>query len=83
VTFLGSAPLLHARLGEMLRAGKAMSPIPVAPVTNGSPVFRVEMREELAVADAVLPTRDVGSAEPYGHLNHPTRRSRSTGTCSG
>jgi wyosine [tRNA(Phe)-imidazoG37] synthetase (radical SAM superfamily) len=72
ITFLGSGePLLHAHLGEMLRAAKAMSPIPVALLTNGSLLFRADVREEVAVADAVMPTLDVGSAEPYRHLNRP------------
>ena len=72
VTFLGSGePLLHARLGEMLFAAKSMSPIPVALITNGSLLYRTEVREEVAVADAVLPTLDVGSAELYRHLNRP------------
>lgn len=72
VTFLGSGePLLHAHLGEMLFAAKSMSPIPVALITNGSLLFQTEVREEVAVADAVMPTLDVGSAELYRHLNRP------------
>jgi wyosine [tRNA(Phe)-imidazoG37] synthetase (radical SAM superfamily) len=72
VTFLGSGePLLHARLGEMLRAAKALTPLPVALITNGSLFWQADVREEAAVADAVLPTLDVGSADLYRRLNRP------------
>jgi wyosine [tRNA(Phe)-imidazoG37] synthetase (radical SAM superfamily) len=72
VTFLGSGePLLHAHLGELLRATKAMTSHPVALITNGSLLFRAEVRREIAVVDAVMPTLDVASAELYRRLNRP------------
>jgi wyosine [tRNA(Phe)-imidazoG37] synthetase (radical SAM superfamily) len=72
VTFLGSGePLLHAHLGDMLRAAKAITPLPVALITNGSLLWQADVREEIAVADAVMPSLDVGSAELYRRLNRP------------
>jgi wyosine [tRNA(Phe)-imidazoG37] synthetase (radical SAM superfamily) len=72
VTFLGSGePLLHAHLGEMLRAAKALTPLPVALITNGSLLWQADVREDAAVADAVMPTLDVGSADLYRRLNRP------------
>jgi wyosine [tRNA(Phe)-imidazoG37] synthetase (radical SAM superfamily) len=72
VTFVGSGePLLHARLGDMLRAAKAMTDRPVALLTNGSLLYRSEVRDEVAVADAVLPTLDVGCSTLYRRLNRP------------
>jgi wyosine [tRNA(Phe)-imidazoG37] synthetase (radical SAM superfamily) len=55
----------------MLRAAKRMTSLPVALITNGSLLSRAEVREEIAVADVVMPTLDVGSAERYRHLNRP------------
>jgi wyosine [tRNA(Phe)-imidazoG37] synthetase (radical SAM superfamily) len=72
VTFVGSGePLLHAHLGWMLRKVKKMTAIPVALITNGSLLYRPEVREEIAVADAVLPTLDAGSPNVYRRINRP------------
>ena len=72
VTFVGSGePLLHAHLGWMLREVKAMTDIPVALITNGSLLYLPEVREEIAVADAVLPTLDAGSADVYRRIDRP------------
>jgi wyosine [tRNA(Phe)-imidazoG37] synthetase (radical SAM superfamily) len=72
VTFVGSGePLLHAHLGNLLRAAKAMTNHPLALITNGSLLCRSDVRDEVAVADAVLPTLDVGSPELYRRLNRP------------
>jgi wyosine [tRNA(Phe)-imidazoG37] synthetase (radical SAM superfamily) len=72
VTFVGSGePLLHARLGDMLRAAQAMTSHPIAVLTNGSLLSRADVRDEIAVADAVLPTLDGGSPALYRRLNRP------------
>ena len=72
VTFVGSGePLLHARLGDMLRAAKAMTNHPIAVLTNGSLLGHPDVRDELAVADAVLPTLDAGTSALYRRLNRP------------
>ena len=72
VTFLGSGePLLHARLGSMIRQVKALTELPIAVITNGSLLYLPEVREELAAADAVLPALDAGTPELYRRVNRP------------
>jgi wyosine [tRNA(Phe)-imidazoG37] synthetase (radical SAM superfamily) len=72
VTFVGSGePLLHASLGWLIRQVKTATDLPVAVITNGSLLYLPEIREELAPADAVLPTIDAGSAELYRRINRP------------
>ncbi|MGB2895080.1 MAG: radical SAM protein [Anaerolineales bacterium] len=72
ITFVGSGETtLHSRLGWLLREVKALSQHPVAVITNGSLLYMPEMREELAPADAVLPSLDVGSQELYRQVNRP------------
>lgn len=72
VTFVGSGePLLHARMGELIRQVKGMTDRPVAVITNGSLLYRPEVRHELIAADAVLPTLDAGTAELYRQINRP------------
>ncbi len=72
VTFVGSGETtLHSRLGWMIRQAKALSPIPVAVITNGSLLYLPEVRAELAAADAVLPTLDAGTPDLYRRINRP------------
>ena len=72
VTFVGSGePTLHASLGQTIREVKSFSPIPVAVITNGSLLYRPEVREELLPADAVLPTLDAGNDRLYLSVNRP------------
>ncbi len=72
VTFVGSGETtLHSRLGWMIRRVKALSDMPVAVITNGSLLYLPAVREELAAADAVLPTLDAGTADLYRKINRP------------
>ena len=72
ITFVGSGePTLHASLGWMIREVKKLGGLPVAVITNGSLLHRPEVREEIGVADAVLPTLDAGSAELHRRINRP------------
>lgn len=72
ITFVGCGePLLHAHLGWMIREVKSLIDLPVALITNGSLLTRVEVREEIAAADAVLPSLDVGSRGLFKHTNRP------------
>lgn len=72
VTFIGSGETtLHAGLGWMIRQVKSFTHLPVSVITNGSLMYLPEVREELAVADAVLPTLDAGTAELYRQINRP------------
>ncbi|MBW2282552.1 MAG: radical SAM protein [Deltaproteobacteria bacterium] len=72
ITFVGSGePSLHKSLGWMLRRIKAATDIPVAVITNGSLLYLPEVREELSVADAVLPSLDAGSEALYLRIDRP------------
>lgn len=74
VTFVGSGePLLHASLGWLMRQVKALTDLPLAVITNGSLLYLLQVREALAVADAVLPSLDAGTARLYRQINraHP------------
>jgi len=72
ITFVGSGETtLHASLGVMIRQVKTITTLPVAVITNGSLLYLPEVRQELAAADAVLPTLDAGNAKLYRKINRP------------
>jgi wyosine [tRNA(Phe)-imidazoG37] synthetase (radical SAM superfamily) len=72
VTFVGSGePLLHTKMGWLIRQVKTMTKLPVAVITNGSLLYLPKVRQELIAADAVLPTLDAGTAELYRKINRP------------
>ena len=48
-----------------------MTTIPVAVITNGSLLYRDDVRSDLLAADAVLPTLVAGDAELYRAINRP------------
>ena len=74
VTFVGSGEtLLYASMGRLLRQVKSITKLPLAVITNGSLLYLPKVRQELEVADAVLPTLDAGTTELYLRINrsHP------------
>jgi wyosine [tRNA(Phe)-imidazoG37] synthetase (radical SAM superfamily) len=72
VTFVGSGePLLHSSLGWLVSQVKKMTDLPVAVITNGSLLYLPEVRRDLVLADAVLPTLDAGTPELYRKINRP------------
>jgi wyosine [tRNA(Phe)-imidazoG37] synthetase (radical SAM superfamily) len=82
VTFVGSGePALHIGLGWLIRKVKELTGtqaqagsehrLPVAVITNGALLYLPELREELALTDAVLPTLDAGNARFYRKINRP------------
>ena len=72
VTFVGSGePLLHIGMGYLIRQVKGMTDLPVAVITNGSLLYLPEIRQELAAADAILPSLDAGTAYLYRKINRP------------
>lgn len=73
VTFVGSGePTLHSRIGWLIGQVKRMTGLPVAVITNGSLLYLPEVRQELAAADAVMPSLDAGEEKLYRHINQPT-----------
>ncbi len=72
ITLSGSGePTLHSRLGEIIEHIQAMSDVPVAVLTNGSLLWQKEVRQEVALADVVLPSLDAGDAFKFAFINRP------------
>lgn len=72
VTFVGSGePTLHSCTGWLIRQVKSLTDLPVAIITNGSLLYRADVRQELMAADAVLPTLDAGTADLFRRINRP------------
>ncbi len=72
ITLSGSGePTLHAEIGELVRRIKALCDVPVAVLTNGSLLWRPEVREALLEADLVAPSLDAGDAETFKRVNRP------------
>lgn len=71
-TLSGSGePTLHSRLGEIIEHIQAMTAVPVAVLTNGSLLWQKEVREEVSLADVVLPSLDAPDPERFQLINHP------------
>ncbi|MDD3801644.1 MAG: radical SAM protein [Desulfuromonas thiophila] len=72
ISLAGSGePTLNSGLGWLLRQIKALTRLPLAVITNGSLLWRVDVREELLVADLVLPSLDAGDAALFEQVNRP------------
>lgn len=72
VTLAGSGePTLNTGLGEIIRAIKRITQVPVAVLTNGSLLFLPQVREELLAADVVLPSLDAASGGIFRAINRP------------
>jgi wyosine [tRNA(Phe)-imidazoG37] synthetase (radical SAM superfamily) len=72
VTFVGSGePTLHTGIGWLIREVKALTDLPVAVITNGALLHLPEVREELTVADSVMPSLDAGTPDLYHRINRP------------
>ena len=72
LTFSGSGePTLHARIGEVIAAAKAITAIPVAVLTNGSLLWNTDVQDALADADLVIPSLDAGDAALFQYVNRP------------
>jgi len=74
ITLAGSGePTLYARLGELIAALKARSAIPVCVLTNGTLLWREDVRHELQHADIVVPTFDAPDAATFQRIHRPCR----------
>lgn len=72
ITFVGSGePTLHRDIGWLIRRVKELTDLPVAVITNGALLYRPAVRQELAAADAVMPTLDAGTPDLYRRINRP------------
>ena len=72
ITLSGSGePTLNVHLGEIIDRIKSMTDVPTAVLTNGSLLWRQDVREELAAADVVLPSLDAGDEATFQDVNRP------------
>jgi wyosine [tRNA(Phe)-imidazoG37] synthetase (radical SAM superfamily) len=72
ITICGSGePTLNSHLGEIIDGIKRITDIPVAILTNGTLLFRADVRAECAKADVVLPSLDAGDKRTFEQVNCP------------
>jgi len=69
ITFVGSGEtMLYKGIGWLIAEVKKLTTVPVAVITNGSLLSLPEVREELLLADAVLPSLNAGSAALHDRI---------------
>ena len=74
VTFVGEGePTLCKSLGWLIRKTKELADVPIAVDTNGSLLYREDVRNDLLPADVVMPSLDAGTAETFRKINRPHR----------
>jgi len=73
ITFSGSGePTLNSRFGDVLKFVKDLKPnIPVAVLTNGTLLWKPEVRKEMLLADLVLPSFDAMNLDDFIKVNKP------------
>lgn len=72
ITLSGSGePTLFSRLDELIDAVKTMTDLPVAVLTNGSLLWREDVRRQLQDADLVIPSLDAGDETMFRIVNRP------------
>lgn len=72
ITLSGSGePTLFSRIGELIDGIKAITDIPVAVLTNGSLLWRQDVRTGLMNADLVIPSLDAGDEAMFQAVNRP------------
>jgi wyosine [tRNA(Phe)-imidazoG37] synthetase (radical SAM superfamily) len=64
-------PTLHVRLGEIIAGVKMLTDVPVAVLTNGSLLWKPEVRASLAQANLVMPSLDAGTPSSFVRVNRP------------
>ena len=72
ITVGGSGePTLNSHLGEIIDGIKKISDIPVAVLTNGTLLYKPDVRADCAKADVVLPSLDAGDKQTFEEINCP------------
>jgi wyosine [tRNA(Phe)-imidazoG37] synthetase (radical SAM superfamily) len=72
ISIAGSGePTLHARLGELIDGIKRITSTAVAILTNGTLLYRPDVRADCAKADVVLPSLDAADEQTFGRINRP------------
>jgi wyosine [tRNA(Phe)-imidazoG37] synthetase (radical SAM superfamily) len=74
VTIVGEGePTLYTGLGELIEEIKHRTNKPVAVITNGALLYDQKVREELFLADIVLPTLDAYDEKSFKKINRPIK----------
>jgi len=72
ITLAGSGePTLNSRLGELIDGIKKLTDIPVAILTNGTLLYRKDVRADCSKADVVMPSLDAGDEKTFQRINRP------------
>jgi wyosine [tRNA(Phe)-imidazoG37] synthetase (radical SAM superfamily) len=72
ITFSGSGePTLSSDLGRFIAAIRKLSRVPLAVLTNGTLLFRPDVRRDLLAADVVLPSLDAATEAGFARINRP------------
>lgn len=72
ITIGGSGePTLNSQLGCLIDGIRAITSVPVAIITNGTLLYRPDVRAECAKADLVIPSLDAADAETFQRVNRP------------
>ncbi len=72
ITLAGSGePTLNAHLGDMIRAARKLTSIPLAVITNGSLLARPAIQDAVSAADLLLPSLDAGTEITFQKVNRP------------
>ena len=72
ITLSGSGePTLNNNIGDLVRGVKEITSIPVAVLTNSSLLSPEEVREDLLMADLVLPSLDAITPALFEYINRP------------
>jgi wyosine [tRNA(Phe)-imidazoG37] synthetase (radical SAM superfamily) len=70
ITFTGDGePSLCLDLGWLIRESKRQTNLPVAVMTNGSLLFRKDVRQDLEPTDIVMPSLDAGCGRTMKEIN--------------
>jgi wyosine [tRNA(Phe)-imidazoG37] synthetase (radical SAM superfamily) len=72
ITIGGSGePTLHGRLGELIDGIRRLTRLRVAILTNGTLLYRPDVRADCAKADVVIPTLDAAEATVFEAVHRP------------
>ena len=72
ITFSGSGePTLYSKIGELTEKIKKITDIKIALLTNGSLLWREDIREKLSKIDLILPTLTTANEDTFRRIHRP------------
>jgi len=66
-------PTLYSRLDELIAGIRSMTDIPIAVLTNGSLLWKEEVRSQIVDAHLVIPSLDAGDSAMFEAVNRPEK----------